>query len=202
MAVTDLNEEHITEFWKWFTYHCNELSADLNNESLLDELDEEISGLGDLAWEIGPGVIASNQLVISPGGDSDLLQLTEKIVSVAPELDDWEFYYAKQPKQWDLEFEFQTEYGNEIVINGSKWKYVLLKYPDGVFEIIIKPDVKINCSEDDKLVASEILLDGILGEEKRVRLICNIDVVERFDDQYLSKVNEIGYLSEHLDSLT
>ena len=96
----------------------------------------------------------------------------------------WEFYYAKPPKIWELIFDFETSNGTFIEVNVSAWQYVILKYDDGIFETIIRaPNLNALC-ETDNLTAEEITLDGVLGEELRMQVICEIDVVEKFEDIY------------------
>lgn len=121
--------------------------------------------------------------------------------SIQQEFPGWEFHYAKPPKEWDLIFDFEKDNGDVIEVNASNWQYVLLKYEDGGFEIILQTDNLDGLSEDDKLVASEILLDGILGEEVRMLHISYIDVVKSFDDQYVNKSSDIKNLNNHLKTL-
>ena len=43
----------------------------------------------------------------SPNGQYELLALTKNIVAQAPPCEGWEYYYAKQPRQWtEIKFEF------------------------------------------------------------------------------------------------
>lgn len=201
MDNSNLNITTIKKFWDWFSAHHNDFGEYFDNEELLSELDHKITDLGDFVWEIGPGINANNQLVISPGGDLDLLSNTKQIISCTKAVPNWEFHYAKPPKQWDFIFDLEKFDGSQVQIDASQWKYVLLKYDDGMFEIIIQtPDLK-KLDEEEKLIASEILLDGILGEEKRMLLICDIDVVEEFEMQYANKSNDITKLSDQLISL-
>lgn len=55
--------------------------------------------------------------------------------------------------------------GEEVEINASSWSYVLLKYNDGMFGVIIKADLT-GLTNKERLTAAEILLDGVLGEKK------------------------------------
>ena len=56
-------------------------------------------------------------------------------------------------------------------INASQWKYVLLRYEDGMFEVIIKALHLKQLEDNDKVTVSEIVLDGILDEELRIQTI-------------------------------
>jgi hypothetical protein len=198
MGISKLD---INMFWDWFAKHYIDLGTNFDNEKVLKELDDQLMSLGDFAWEIGPGTKIANQLVISPGGDVTLLPITKEIVSYAKNIPGWEFHYAKPPKEWDFIFDFENHNGEVINIDASNWQYVLLRYEDGGFEIIIQTHDLVGLNEEDKLTASEILLDGALGEEIRMLHICYIDVVERFDNQYVDKSNVMKNLNNHLKRL-
>ncbi|WP_131537265.1 hypothetical protein [Pedobacter nototheniae] len=187
-----------TKLWTWFTEIYNDFGENFENEVLLNKLDEKILSLGDFVWEVGPGIKKDNMLVISPGGDLDLLSQTKEIVSYAIPCDGWEFYYAKQPKQWEEKFIFQKDNNQTIEIDCSSWQYVLLKYQDGMFEIIIKAPNITNLNFDEQLSVSEILLDGVLGEELRMLSIADIDVVNDFEEEYKGKGSIIQVLKNHL----
>jgi len=191
----------IAEFWAWFSDNCDDFGVDFDNTELLSELDKRIDRLGGFSWEIGPGIVKENALVISPGGDFDLLEESKRIVSGAKECAGWEFYYAKQPKQWELIFDFETSDNKVVEVDGSQWEYVLLRYEDGLFEIIIKAPDLSRFDESDRITAAEILLDGILGEEVRIQSICGIDVVEAFEKPYQERAGNIKNLSSHLKTL-
>lgn len=185
-------------FWDWFSKHYVDLGKNFNNEKVITELDDKLMDLGCFAWEIGPGTISENQLVISPAGDLNLLPITKEIVSYVKVIPGWEFHYAKPPKEWNFIFEFERDNGEVINIDASTWQYVLLRYEDGGFEVIIQIHDLDGLNEDGKLVASEILLDGILGEETRILYISYIDVVKSFNNLHMNKSNNIKYLGDHL----
>jgi hypothetical protein len=188
-------------FWQWFSSHHKEFGENFDNEEMLAELNDRIVGLGDFAWEIGPGTKNNNQLVISPGGNLDLLPVSKQIISYATTIPGWIFCYAKPPREWNLLFNFRIEDDVIIEVNASKWKYVLLRYEDMGFEIIVQTRDLKNLCENDKLIAAEILLDGILGEEVRMIHITNIEIVEEVGFQYQNKVNDMIYLDKHFEKL-
>ena len=128
----------IINFWEWFARNCRNFGANLENEHLLSELDAQVKRLGSFSWEIGPGKTKDHLLVISPSGDVDMLQETKIIIDNAIACDGWEYYYAKQPKQWDLRFYFVTGKGARLEVDAAQWEYVLLRFEDGMFTIIIK----------------------------------------------------------------
>lgn len=196
-----VNPKIIGQFWEWFSNHCHDFGDNFDNTILLGQLDEWINRLGNFSWEIGPGKKKENSLVISPNGDSGLLRETKKIIASAQDCIGWEYYYAKPPKDWELIFDFQTADETTLEVNASEWQYCLLKYEDGMFEIIIKAADLNGLRDTDKLTAAEIALDGILGEEFRMQTICEIDVVEEFEKPYQNKANNIKSLLNHLKAV-
>jgi len=198
MEIKKLNINAINNFWVWFSDNHKDFGANFENNELLSELDDRINELGEYVWEVGPGIKSANQLVISPGGDIDLLSDTKEIISYAPILSDWSFYYAKPPKQWELLFNFEKEDGSITEIDARCWSYVLFKYDDGMVEVIIQTCDLNGFSEEDKLTITEILIDGIIGEENRMLYICNIEVVKEFEEKYKMKSNNIKTLSQFI----
>ena len=191
----------IKEFWNWFSENCQKFDNDFENTDLLYELDKRITDLGVFSWEIGPGKTSPNALVISPNGDIDLLPYTKDIIGQAKTCLGWEYYYAKPPKEWDLIFDFETSNGVQVHVDASLWEYVLLRYEDGMFEIIIKATNIKELNENDKLAIAEMLLDGVIGEELRMTSICLIEIVEEFENEYDDKASNIENLSKHINSL-
>jgi hypothetical protein len=201
MGNNRINLTEVKGFWDWFSQNCQKFGSNFENTILLDELDERVNKLGDFSWEVGPGRVKENLLVISPNGNLDLLQDTREIIANSIECSDWEYYYAKPPKQWDLIFDFEMSDGNQIEIDASQWTYVLLKYADGMFTIIIKGQHLKQLNDDNKLTAAEIVLDGVLGEEIRIQKICEIDVVEEFESSYQNRASNIKELPNHFKTV-
>lgn len=88
------SDAKIAEFWRWFQTIANDLAANFENERLLALLDERVSELGDVLWELGPGKAEENALIITPDGSKDWLPVTWHIVELAPRISGWEFQSA------------------------------------------------------------------------------------------------------------
>jgi hypothetical protein len=103
-------ENPVERFWDWFGANSNSIAAEAENSIWPKEIDAQLLNLAPgLSWEIGPGKIRPWQLVISPNLDRRLREAARAIVAAAPELDDWEFYSARQPKDWNYEFELEGQ---------------------------------------------------------------------------------------------
>jgi|SRR5450432_543111 len=196
--IYKLNNYKVIEFWNWFSKNCQNFGDNFDNTSLLEELDTRILSLGDFSWEIGPGKIQENSLVISPNGDLELLQVTKMIIANSKNCLGWEYHYAKPPKDWELKFEYSTRSGEQINVDACNWKYILLRYEDGMFEIIIKTQSLSNMRYDDRLAIVEIALDGILGEEMRMQNIADINLVDDFEISQRAEAGNINDLLNHL----
>jgi hypothetical protein len=199
MVDNTINQDDVLIFWDWFYKNINSLEN--GDKDVINQLDQKIVSLGDFAWEIGPGKVERNSFVISPNGRKDLLTLTKQIIKVAPNCEGWEFRYAKPPKDWDLIFNIQNSHGRPIEINAKNWEYVLFEFPDRTFDIVIKAPSLIDLEDNEKTYCAEIVLDGILGEEKHIELIENIEIVNEFDEDLNGRKSSIKSINSHINSL-
>lgn len=196
-------EHLIAEFWQWFRSICGRFGDKFQNRELIDELDSRVARLGRFSWELGPGVKDShnNALVLTPCGDPELLAETRTVIEAAPDCPGWEFYPAKPPKEWDRKFVIQADDGSRVSIDASGARYVLLEYPDGIFDVLLADRGVAALPEDLRQTAAEVLLDGELGEERRMVSIHTVDVVDEFDAEKQRKSSCISDLAAHVQSL-
>lgn len=196
-------QHQVVDFWEWFRSICGHFGDRFENRRLVDELDARVAKLGRFSWELGPGVRdgKNNALVLTPCGDPDLLLETRQVIDVAPECPGWEFYPAKPPKKWQREFTLQDDDGSTIHIDASGARFVLLKYPDGVLDVLLA-DVNLTAlPEGLRQTAGEVLLDGELGEERRMAFVRGVDIVGRFEVDMERKSSPIATLALHVEPL-
>ena len=189
-------KEKIIFFWTWFSNISDLLASNYDDENLINDINSNVATLGEFSWEIGAGKVKNNAFTISPNGDIDLLNETKHIIALAPVINNWEFHYSKQPKDWDLLFELEINHNIET-IDASKWRYILFKYPDNTFDILIESSKLFELDEDSRIYATEIALDGVIGEELRITTVGNIEIVSKAYE-YKSKLNEFINLNKHL----
>jgi len=192
----------IEAFWSWFEEIAERLAIDFDNAALLEELDARVWRLGELAWELGPGASAENALTITPDGDRGWLAASQRVVVMAPELPTWEFHAAKPPKQWDLQFSIERSDGEVLELDARGWRYVLLRMPDGRYDIVLEQNnLRDHVGDDDRWAAALVLLDGLLGEAKRLLLIGDIETVRELPREQALNASSVAVLSSHLESL-
>ncbi len=194
-----MDSKKVKNFWVWFKENNNKLNPEIITNRMIDILDSKILELGDFSWEIREGKSKSNMLIISPGGDIELLDITKQIIDSSGDIPDWEFEYYKPAKDWDYVFSIDETSETKKDIDATKWEYILLKYSDQTFDIIIKADTIKLLNDTEKSIAIDIVLESILGEKKSLELIKNIDIVNDFQEKYLGKQNTITVLSSHIN---
>jgi hypothetical protein len=186
-------QHQINEFWTWFSANAEALAANPEDSILLEELDGRVHRLGaELSWEIGPGLSKPWQLVISPNLDRDLRELTRSIVAEAPSLNDWEFHPTRQRKEWDYKVELTGEDGGPaMVIDASNWTFVLLRYPDGIREILLKGAGLPVLEDDERWQAAAITLEGILGEDVLLETVDEFELVDNLEPRFAERERPI-----------
>lgn len=167
---------------------------------MIDELDSEVRALGPISWELGPGMQNNWRLTLTPDGDRALLPLTAAIVARAPEIVGWEVASSRQPREWDLTFSMSLSSGDTVEIDARSWNYVLWRFSDGSLDIKIGLDGVTSLSDEDRYRAAVIVLDGLLGEERRLEKLETIEVVTRLESDELSRATPIALLPQHLSS--
>lgn len=187
-------------FWDWFASIASALGKHLDNDRILEELDRRVLAFGRLTWEVGPGERRPNSLTISPGGNKMLLPLTESIVGCAPSIDEWEFHCAKPAKNWDLQFELLDSKNKKVNIDARDWRYILLRYPDKKFDVIIQAS-NLPPGKSIQNQAGSIVVEGQLGERLSIQYIDKIELVEEFDSEDAGKSSQIQDLPDHFRSL-
>jgi len=192
-----------SDFWQWFLKNRFEFEVSNFKEESIQDMDNRILTMGDFAWEIGPGKLKRFSLSISPGGDKLLIGKTKEIVAEAPILNDWEFNYAKPEKEWDNYFESIWK-NRKVEIEISSWKYILYKYEKGVYDIEIFPfgiKSEMLLDKDHMQGLAEMVVQSLIGEEKRLTRINGIEVRTDLPLTFESKETSILLLKEHLNKL-
>lgn len=195
----------IDDFWSWFGKSADQLS--LGKKSSIRQLGVKVESLGDYGWEIGPGFHGdgeSKSFVLSPKGNPELLEQTKAIIAKAPYIDNWEFWPAKPPKKWNRKFYFTSRNGDKVAVDASTWKYTLLRYDDGLLEIIFYAPNLFELSEALREKSVWLVADSELGEEFVIKNIAAVTPIESFTaefSRYADSNRHISDLGDHATSL-
>jgi hypothetical protein len=197
--LSKIDIDRIIKFWDWFKSVSNDLILNPTRNDLTNHIDNYVSQLGHLDWEIGPWDENLFYFAISPNLDPNKLDLTHQIIEYAPICDGWHFLHSKPPKDWQGIWKMKNEFGAEIWVNSSKWKYILYAFEDKTFDMDIMID-DINGNDNTINMAIDIALTGFLGEERFMYLIKNISIISLIEESE-NKGTSIKHLRKHIESL-
>ncbi len=190
--------DNIKKIWDWFVLNQGSLFPEMITTDLINELDSKILSLGNFSWEIREGLTKDNLLIISPNGNVELLDSTKEIIKRSPNLPNWEFLHYKPAKEWDFKLSIQEDDNVQKIIDAIEWEYVLFKFSDGTYDIIIKADSIKNLPVSDKNLIADIVLESVLGEKLSLSLIKNIEFVDEFKKEHDNKKTSIQLLKSHI----
>jgi len=175
----------ITNLWDWFEDHL-ELLEDVvaNNghphtEFVIEELNKHVLSIGKLKWELRNPAESHFSLLLSPNNDRDLLAITKNIMRQAPELSNWTFYSAIQPTGklttavYDQEMDAQE-------VDATSWWAVLIETNEDRFELFIEADNLSYLDEDTQMIAADLILTALLGEENKIKHLAGMELVDSF----------------------
>lgn len=199
------NENKILAFWQWFVKsesifnECIENEASENREYVVEQLNEQILGLGVFSWDIGLDDNDNWFLLISPNGNPDQFEVSQDIMELAPEHLDWLFYASKPAQDWNREFTVFDNYMNEEVIDASGWHCVILEDEDENLELILEAKNVAHLDLDIAEFAAEEFVIKEIGESARIQLISSIQIVTELDPDYASEKVSVLELREMLE---
>lgn len=193
-----MKEKEFNNFWNWIKINIEYLAPKKITTEYVNLLDAEIEKIGDFTWEIGfDNRVNKNFLTISPEGDSELLELSKAIINEAPSIEGWVFYSAKPPKQWKLIFNLLIN-GEKVQFNATEWKYVLYKYPDNVYDVVIQVPKSYTAYEEYFYQIGYIAVTGELGEAFVIEYINEIDLVYEFAEREIGKGKKFVHLKTEI----
>lgn len=169
-------QSKIDALWTWFVANepkvldCFAKEHSPHQEFVVDGLNELILDIGMLTWEIGQDPDESMFLIISPNRDADLLKLTQKAVSRAPSLSNWNFHFARPALEWNRVFSIYDEFMDEVEIDASEWQVSVRKNETGMIDLtFLAPALQID--EQSAQTALKSFVVNEIGEELRITRI-------------------------------
>lgn len=174
----------IQQFWYWFIQNQENFKIIKNPERIRDLIDNQVLIFGKLSWDIGRLENNKYAFTFSPNGDKKMFYITKKIVELAPNIPDWEFHYCKPPESdWDLQFDaYNTSYMLQKY-DASEWSFVLIEEEDYHIRVDIKAADLESLDWEDKLIAIDMAVTKLLGEEVRIKEVHSVTLTHQFDPQ-------------------
>jgi hypothetical protein len=186
--------DRVEEFWAWFAGIAPSLAANVEEPTLVHQLDTRVRDLDKaLSWEIGPGVSKPWQLVISPNLDPELRGDARAIISRAPEVPGWEFHPSRQAKSWNYQLQLDSAAPSSL-IDASKWTFVLLRHPDGAHEVLLRARDLPTLSDDERWQAAAMALESILGEDAVMDRVQGFELLDELEPRFAEQERPIQEL--------
>lgn len=197
----------IDAFWQWFVRTEEQIltffAADVDDDraTLIESINNQVLDFGLFAWEISPGEQKPFRFTISPNSNAERLALSKLIISKAPPLRNWEYFYAKPAKDWDLVLSVYDDWMMERSIEAFQWHYVLLEYPNDTLELLIQAQNIHFMDEESQRAAVDQVLINIVGEENNITFFTNVRIVDEIPDEYVETSAPMLELKEHFDEI-
>jgi hypothetical protein len=195
--------QRIQDFWEWFDEN-RQVIEKVVSESLhpqtnyvVEQLDQHLLGMGKLKWQLENPQPFKFTLTLSPNNERKLLAITQSIVQNANKAHGWEYHHAIPGKStyevdlYDIEMEIRS-------ITAHHWKVIPLIEPDGRYELLIDAPELFELDEDTQLIAVDLMLTDVLGEELKINCLSGFQIVEGVEDNQTDDVIPIQQLSQIL----
>ena len=88
-----------------------------------------------------------------------------------------------------------------MTLTRVRGRYVLLRRSDDKFDIVLEVENLIEVGDEDRYTADVVLLDGLLGEARRLLPVGYIEPVVSLSRNQGLKASSVAVLSKHLESL-
>ena len=185
------------KFWEWFaknseTYY-DQIEGSDSKEVLFDKLNTKLAMVSNgLTWEFSPLLEnGTRELTISADGIKEFFPDVKKLVEAAPEIPNWKINAFRQRVP-----------GNDLKINFGEFT---LSYSD-IFFKSSDEDEKIGLElylrdfngEEEKLSATYILLDALIGEYDTETIIGSMDW-KKLDDSMIEELSQFHKIQEIVD---
>jgi hypothetical protein len=155
-------------FWTWFS----EVREQYAEPEIASELGRRLASLGIDRWEVGPldPEGATMFLAFSPAQADDIVRL-QGIVASAPLIEGWDVRVGKPRKFWDRVFHWSE---TDIEVDARHWRCVVLRYDDGLYEIVMLDPAIPQSLADQTQAIIEFVVEGELGEMRTLEKVCGI----------------------------
>lgn len=207
MGNMNLNSDAIELFWQWFVKNeklikdCIENEHSTHKELVVDQMNEHILGLGMLTWDLGLNEDNNWFLMLSPNGDKEMLNVSQRIISDAPEHMDWLFYASRPPKSWNRTFKVYNASFDEVHIDASEWHYLIFEDEDEKLVLVLEAQSISHLDDELADNVGEQFVIHELGELPWMFHISSVEIVSSVEIEHETMKNHVSDLSEHLAEL-
>jgi hypothetical protein len=134
-------------------------------------------------------------LAISPKHDPVMIPTVNAILQEAPKGSSWDILVGKQQKEWNYQFNLELADGARA-IDASKWRFVILRFPNGVYELLFEGREAKTLSAGERARAAMVVAEGALGELFLMVSRLDIELVGRMDNKERAASRPISELKE------
>jgi len=199
-----MNEEKILNLWRWFYANELKIRKSIENnlydeqEVIVQNLDNLVLDIGRFSWDIGPTTTGNWSFTISPNSNKELLAETKEILSMAPTLDNWEFYFAKQARNWDYQLKIYDNEMNLRTIDTLEWNYVAIQEQNNGTRLILQANNINHLDSETANTAAHSFLINEIGEEAIIELIQSVKIVEKLENEQDKQKKPIVQLKKYI----
>jgi hypothetical protein len=179
-----MKNKAIEEFWHWLVDNRTIIESVINGESadkrndIIEALDNYVLSFGRIKWVLDQPVSGAFQLILSPNRDLEIWKITQKLVRHAPSIDHWQFFSAIPPNGQFM-FDIYDDYMDTHTINTKNWSIGVEDRSNGAVRIFVSSAAnQSNLDPENFLVAIQIGLTNILGEEQVMRYVDGVEVLD------------------------
>ncbi len=206
-----MKEEYdkIEAFWRWFVQNNSFIQNSIQNESakdratVVEQMNNYILDLGLFTWDLGLNDENTWFLTISPNGDSELLEISQRIMEDAPTHLDWEFHASKPAKNWNRIFFVYNEHMDEIEIDANDWEFVATQAGGGKITLWLEAKNIQTLDTETADQAAHLFLVNEIGELAKITQLKDVKIVSALEteleiskssiEQLKNKLNRFGW---------
>ena len=199
-------DDKIEAFWRWFVQHNSFIQNSIQSESakdratVVEKMNNYILDLGLFTWDLGLNDENTWFLTISPNGDSELLEISQRIMEDAPTHLDWEFHASKPAKNWNRIFFVHNEQMDQIEIDANEWEFVATVAGDGKIMLLLEArNIQMLDIETAEQAANVFLVNEI-GELAKISLLKEVKIVTKLEMNLENLKSPIELLKNKVNS--
>ena len=195
--------KQIDDFWEWFNLNLPLLEAIIQvgghpkTDDVVREMDQHVLGMGKIKWEIGNPQPNQFSLTLSPNNEHDLLEVTNAVVSEAPQINGWTFFYAAQATG-KLQLQVYDHNMDVQSIDAKPWRVVLTDADAGKCELTLEAANIEYLDEDTQMIAADLVLTALLGEEEKINQLAGLELVFELEESDIEYCFPIAELPQNL----